>query len=910
MQVISSIKKAGIIMLSLVLVLCPHTAVYAFEPEIDGCSLAAQNQELELYYSKKSARIFVKNKETGYLWDSALPDESVPDGATEVQMQEMKSLLSLSYTAVSSFSSKTSSGCLESLEYEIETESIQNGFAYMIFMPQLDMRIRIEFSLDKYGLKVEIPEDGIEETIDAENKVSAFCKTITDKAEEQNKIFTKIKNNREIPKSLKKTLNQAITELEDMKGILEETKTPHGIRKTCEILSEKLDEIDRLMIGSSKEKGFYSKLFSSDEVPDKIKNQYRAQIQTLKNAELQLKIQMAQMQEISAAALVSIDLLPYFGACDDNREGYMLYPDGCGALTYFKEKHGVFQSCYRADTYSSVTPDMDWEESKDSLGLSNQAIPYFGIKTGENASIAYVSSGQAMSNITFCPSGYVIPVNRIGAGFTYRQAIATSSANGQWQSGDDTMVFEEKPEEYTAAVEYQFLSGKNANYSKMAEKLRKYMESEGILIQSELVKNKQMPLAIDLFGGYNKNLLVFNKYITGTTLSQATKIVDTLEAVPVLCNYRGAFSEGYGVYPTEYQLEKKLGTDNKIRNLASRLRDGGGQLFLESNQLLADYDQSGYRDGDLTISNRFQVLKNIREDTKFLLSPEIIKKRQKDKILPALKKYGGTGLNETLLGSFVYADFGNSHNCTRLETVSTWEELLLQEKKQLGVVGVDGGSDYVFAAADWLRNVPNDVSGYIYTDEAIPFYSMVVHGYMACTSIPDNEFYDEKIQTLRAIEYGFLPYFSLTAEGIDTGSMGVYTSEFSSIYPKLVSTYNLYVEALGDLTDVPITSHKRKGDLVKITYENGTEIIINYSDSAVEIDGVKVEPESFVKLTKAEVEKNEKQSKLEEKAVKVKTQGEQGRLSVYSPLVVGIFIFLFVSIVLFGSISFFNSRRS
>lgn len=918
MQVISYIRRAGIAVLCVILILCSQTTAFAAESTTEDRDfskedfvLAAQNEALSLYYSEKKARIIVQNNHTGYVWDSALPDESVSKGVTDIQKQEVKSLLSLCYTSINSFSSKTSSSYLESVEYEIETDAIKDGFAYIIFIPDYDVSIRIEFLLDEYGMKVQIPENGIKETINAGNKVSDFCKVLTGKIADQNKVFKEIEEDTDIPEKLKKNLSQAIVKLDDMEEMLKELREPYGIGKTCEELSEKIDEINKLMLGASGEKGFYSKLLISDEVSDEVKNKYRSHTKELKNTEMQLKIQIAQMQEISAVALVSVDLLPYFGACDDKKEGYMLYPDGCGALTYFKEKHGDFKSCYQADTYSSLNPDLDWEQEKDSLGLVNQAIPYFGIKVGADACIAYVSSGQAMSEIIFCPSGYVIPVNRIGAGFTYRQTLATSSINGQWQSGDDTMVFEEKIENYTACVEYQFLDGEDANYSKMAEKLRNYMEDEGILVKSELVKNKQMPLALDLFGGYNENILIFDKYVSGTTFSQASEIVNTLEGVPVLCNYRGVFSEGYGSYPTEYKLASELGEKGEIKNLSEKLKDGGGQLFLESNQLLADYYQSGYNDGELAIGNRFQVLKNIKDNTQFLFSPDAVTDRQKSKMFSELKEYGEAGLNETLMGSFVYADFGNSHKSTRLETVLSWKKILHQAKKELGAVSVDGGSDYTFSSADWLRNIPDDVSGYNYTDEAIPFYSMLVHGYMACTSIPDNKFYDETAQTLHAIEYGFLPYFSLTAGNIDISSTGIYASEFSSIYTKLAKTYNMYLEALGDLTDISIVSHERDGDTAKVVYENGTEILVNYSESSVKIDGVNVGAKSFAKIKSGEVTSGEKEfTKLKEETVEIETQGEQSGISVYSSLVVGIFVLLFISIVLFGSISFFNRHRS
>ena len=114
-------------------------------------------------------------------------------------------------------------------------------------------------------------------------------------------------------------------------------------------------------------------------------------------------------------------------------DGYMLYPNGCGAITAFKEKHGEYASNYKAAVYSDTVPDIDWEQTMDSAGLKRTAIPYFGVKQADNGFIAYVTSGKSESNINFSPSGYIINVNRICSGFEYRRTVAVASSGGQWK---------------------------------------------------------------------------------------------------------------------------------------------------------------------------------------------------------------------------------------------------------------------------------------------------------------------------------------------------------------------------------------------------------------------------------------------------------------------------------------------
>lgn len=914
------IRRTGAVLLCLILLplLSPGISAAAKQEGPDGganglkgMELAAENRDLRLYYHKDQARIAVENRHTGKVWDSALTDAAMPEQATGIQIQEMKSLLSFSHTPVSSFSSRTSETCLESEEYQLEAEKRKDGFAYEVFIPTYDVSFCLVFSLDEYGLRAEIPTEGIKESITSKEKVRGFCEEMNQLLENQEKVFREEEEDAGIPGSFKKNLKEAQDCLSEMSELLKDITDPYGIGAKCELLSDQADRIDELMLGSAGKGGFYPSILKSEEITGDVKSRCRTQIKELKSEEVKWKVQIAQMKEIPAAAVVSVELLPYFGAAGDRDEGYVLYPDGCGAMTCFKETHGEFQSFYQSDTYSSLMPDIDWEASKDFLGVGSQPVPYFGIKKGEDAFIAYVCSGQAMSEITYRPSGYILPVHRTAAGFTYRQPVATSSTNGQWQSADDTMVFEEEALQYTAVVEYQFLYGEHADYSGMAAALRSYMEKEGVLCRSDLIQEGRIPLTLELLGGYHEKILAFDHYIAGTDVSEAKKMTEAFPDIPILCNYMGAFGEGYGAYPSEYQLEPALGNTEELKELSEELKRNGGQLFLGGSQLLADYEQRNYSEGELTIGNRYQILKSTDNPARFLLTPEAVKERLEEKLLPALGSYGNAGFHDSAMGSFVYGDFGGRHKVSRLETAELWKEIFARIKETSGAAGADGGGDYTFASVDWLRNVPDDVSGYYYTDKAVPFYSMLVHGYKICTSTADNQFYDEKAQTLRAIEFGFTPCFSLTEKDVESSRQGVYTSVFSAISNRIERTYKQYEKALGDVADARILRHESDGDIARVAYDNGVEIILNYSGQTVNLDGIQIGPESYVKIVDGEAAEDggKKEEEQGKEAVEIKAQGEQGGIPVYSPLVTGLFVLLFVSVVLFGGISFFNRHR-
>lgn len=868
----------------------------------DGFELAARNDHLELYYNVECARIIVRNRISGHVWDSAYSKDKIPENFTEAQRQEVTSLFNLTYSTASYFSSKTSTCSLDSKEYTVNGKKIKDGFEYSVYIPEFDVNIRLEITLNEYGVLVSIPEGGIEENVESEKVVLASCETIVESLEEEKKYFNGILEDTKIPKDLKKNLEEVLQILENMQKTLEDIESAIGISAVCTQLAKDIERIDTLLFGKADIQGFYPGILESKKIEDTEKNEHRQYMQTINAWELTTNIQIAQLKEISAITLVSINLLPYFGAAGDDAEGYMVYPDGCGALTYFKDKHGAFSSFYKADTYTSLSPDINWEEINDSLGLSNVAVPYFGIKTGDDACLGYVSGGGAQSSIMFSPSGYVIPINRIGAGFTYRQTVATSSVSGQWQSVEDTMIFEREMQTFDASVQFFFLEGENADYSGMATVLREYMVNEGILEKSPFLKEEKVQLAVDVFGGYNEQILAIDNYVVGTSLSQTEQIMDALEEIPVFYNYQGIFKEGYDKYPTKYEVSEKLGEPEELDKLSQKAKENGGYLFAESDQLIVDYDSSNYDKGELAIGNQYTILQN-KEKNQYLLSPQSVKERQEEVLFPELGQYDAVGIAEKSMGSFIYSDYSEKQYCSRLDTVKKWKNILEEEKNKFGAIAVDEGSDYTFAAADWIRNAPNSVSGYIYTDEEIPFYMMLIHGYLNYTTMPNNQYYNPEIQLLKAIEYGYMPYYSICGENIDSRE-GTYMSEFDKVHDDMVKTYNTYISALGGLVDEPMIHHKKEGDISEVCYANGEKIIINYGNEKVTVDNKVVEGKSFIKIGKSEVKTIEKQE------IKSSEKGKQNGVSVYPALVPRVCVVLLVSIVLLGCIGVFYRHRS
>jgi len=132
------------------------------------------------------------------------------------------------------------------------------------------------------------------------------------------------------------------------------------------------------------------------------------------------------------------------------------------------------------------------------------------------------------------------------------------------------------------------------------------------------------------------------------------------------------------------------------------------------------------------------------------------------------------------------------------------------------------------------------------TDETLPLYQMVVHGNIPYTiEEPGNLFYDSEKQWLQMLEYGAVPYFQITENSsgalTNTEYNFLFTSRFDQWKDELLDSVTAYNTTYKGLYASAMVEHKRLSkDVVRVTYENGVRLYVNYGENPVEADGVSI----------------------------------------------------------------------
>ncbi|KOY16887.1 DUF5696 domain-containing protein [Paenibacillus xylanivorans] len=144
-------------------------------------------------------------------------------------------------------------------------------------------------------------------------------------------------------------------------------------------------------------------------------------------------------------------------------------------------------------------------------------------------------------------------------------------------------------------------------------------------------------------------------------------------------------------------------------------------------------------------------------------------------------------------------------------------------------------------------DAPSGSSRFNITDEEVPFYEMVIHGYMdyAASAMNTSGDQDMRKQLLRSLELGSAPQFQWTYEPSSklklTNYDSAYATDFAYWVDDAAALYKEANEVLGNLRNHPITEHERvQNGVVRVTYSGGASILINYTDDPVTIDGITV----------------------------------------------------------------------
>ena len=583
--------------------------------------------------------------------------------------------------------------------------------------------------------------------------------------------------------------------------------------------------------------------------------------------------------EYGTNKIKSIDLLPYFGAGSSAQDGYLLVPDGSGALIYFNNER------LTARSYSQSLYGFDNGTNDKTMGgyaiagyftLSQNAyMPVFGVHCGDDGFLAIISDGAARASVNANIAGKYSNYNTAWTTCSYR-TIGTVRQTQKDGSEQVVSIGEKNLETYCDyTVSYYPLETGKASYSDMAARYRTYLEeNEGL--ETRTAEEGQIPLYLDVYGHIEKTKSVLgipvDVKITTASVSDVNAMLDTLsekgvDRVVLKYNYWSKNSF-YRKVPTAVTPDGKVGTTGELKALQDRLDAAGGGLYLGADLLNIYRSGRGvnqYRDALQSVANTVQRQYAFRLDSAMVDSRYepwyLLRLGSVQRIFSQYaQNLSGTGSHGAALdtvGDKLYSELG-TNGTGRNQAREIMANAVRTTKETTGSVLLSGANEYAANYATHILVTPARSSGYDLEDVSIPFYQMVYHGYISYSLRASNLASNPEKLTLTCIEYGASPLYSLVYENVDEliGSRlnAVYSADFANWKDSLVKQHAQLDSALSKVQAAHVSEHRIVTDDVRcVTYDNGVSIWVNYADTPYSGDGVTVPAYGFTALKDGQV---------------------------------------------------------
>ncbi len=793
----------------------------AFEPlsggrgEVPGFVLAAETETLELYVNMEDSQVAVYDRRNGNITYSN-PQEEDPI-ARSVNEEELKSQIGLLYYNPKRTAMTMNNYTMSIAKEQFELRRLKNG-------------VRVIYTLGDLGsstgiVPVYITEERLQELV-------------LDKLSEKD---AKSVRSKYAPSST----HEGYLELAG--GVIKSKLTMKKFQGYFEEAGYTAQDYLADMEVAGEEEGGISFQIALD---------YR-----LEGEELVASIPASLIRENGGAKIGSISLLKFFGCAGMEEAGYMVVPNGSGSLIYFN--NGCRQEAYSQTVYGTDPIAANYIRLEQT---QRARLPVFGLKKEKGSLFARIDNGDAFAAITADVAGKGNGQNYVYATFQLRPSELLSMFGSTGGAADLPLV-EDPLYSGELSVRYAFLEGEDADYSRMAAYYRNILVEEGILARREA---GELPLYLDILGGVQKKEFFLGvPYLTDypmTTFDQAEDIAGKLQEEgigAIRMNYLGWFNGGYyHDTPDHVKVLSGLGGKKGLGQLTDMVEAGGGKVFADvafwrvsqqADGFSPMFEASKYYSGiylELGQVNPATVRQTdslgYEETLYYTLSPRYLG-HYVQAFAECVQEVPVSGIALRDLGDALTSDKKRSELVNREQSKYIVQDAFGKLEGTGKDLLVKGGDFYSLAYASDIVDAPLTDTGFFIVDEQIPFYQMVIHGYInyGGSAINLNGSMDERQLVLHLIEMGASPHFILSAQDASqikyTGLNAVYTSWEEYWLEDVLRIYTEVSRALNGVEGQAMVSHEILAENVaKVTYENGAVYYINKNPEAVITEGITI----------------------------------------------------------------------
>ena len=791
--------------------------VYGYEG--DGKSIVLENDRLMLELDPTNTQFKITDKANGKIWYSNPQDRDSDPIALSSNKEELSSTFDVTYT--------TNGGEVTLNNYAYS----QQNQTFAVSQPDQDS-IRIDYSIGKIEREYLLPTFITKEryTMFTENMKKATRKKVSSN-------YTLIE-----PDKLNK-----VKDLDTVLAMCPSIETEAIYMLKSDTSTGNKEKIE----GYFAEGGYNAEEFAIDQalVTGKRDNNgpvFNATvIYRLEGDDLVVEVPYTELRCEGDTPLTYVSVLPMFGAAGTDQEGFMMIPEGGGAMIDFNNGK-LSQSAYYANLYG-------WDyatERTEVVSETRNAFPVFGIGQEDGSFICIMEGATAYGGICADIAGRFNSYNTV---YAKCNVLHYDRFNVSNRTAQLLYMYETQIPQDTLVQRYRFIE--SGNYVDMANAYGDYLKA---IPDARLdVADAEMPVNIELVGAINKFIskagLPVDSPIAVTTFDESSAIMDELLAGGVKnlflrmtgwCNGGVRQRVLTGVHP-----EGILGGEGKMKNLIAAAKDKGVKLSFDGINCFA-YD-SGLFEGFLPFSHAARlttreqaVLYNYDivtyhraewQDTYYLTRPDYAKKNATN-LINYLKQKGADGIAFRDIGNLLSADYYNRNTVTREEVLKMNVETLKEAAEAGLTITIKAGNDYAVPYAELITDMNLTGNAYAIIDRKIPFYEIALHGMKDYTGEAINLAGDYQTALLECAEYGAGLNFTFMKEDTmilqDTQYSCYNSAAWDRWKDQVIPMITRYQKEMAGLNTQTIVAHEFLSEQVTVTtYEDGTKVYVNYASS-------------------------------------------------------------------------------
>jgi len=817
--------------------------VYEYIVEEEHEDVFLENEFLSLRFLNETAEIILTEKATGVVWRSNPPDPNSDKTADAITRQLMESQVALDYADNSGVGMTLFSGLHSIDRHAYEYEVVDGALEVRYTIGDIARAYRIPPVMHQDRMRTYLDQMSYDDRPIIESIYRLYDINALRLTDDKTKLLA------DYPELNRVNLYVMLPDTPDyMKEVAED-----NFRLAGYTYEDFFEDSERYTVSGGNIKPAFS-----------LTVRY-----ILDGKSLLVNVPMDKIAYRPAYPIRELVLLPFMGSGNVNDDGYMLVPDGSGALIYFNNGKQN-QIPYSIGVYG-------WDEAmpRDVVVSDNKApFPVFGIQKNGSALLCIIEEGSAYAGVRADVSGRNSSENRV---YPFFEMVHGAIMNISGRSERAVYQYEATlPEGENITLRYTPCAA--PGYMGMASEYRSWLFKQYPELASRRTAGN-VPIAVEIVGAVNKTQhrlgLPMDLPLKLTSYAETEKMVNDFAGFGwknVQVKLNGWFNRSVDhAVPTKIKLIKTLGSRRdftKIVNAAGKnnfnlypevdflhMRDvkafGGFSLYSDAARYVTRDRVQRYPFSFIWFGERKQWGK-----LNYLARPASMFRM----IDTFTQKSASLGLKNVAfrnMGSKLSGDYNERRHVSREAAMKMRQQYLAGMKQSGTEIMLNTGFVYSVPWASMITDMMIDDQYFGITDTPVPFLQIVLHGYVPYTGRAINLAEDYTKNLLKSIEGGAGLYFSFMTEETAVLQETKFRQFYANEYHKWVNDadrlYKQFERDFSRLYGQTIANHVILSPGVTITeYEDGTRVVVNTSDAAWNYNGRDINADSYVVLGRGE----------------------------------------------------------